>query len=627
MIQLALILYIFYATSFKSRSEEILLNLRLKLSSNRQIESSEIAIVTIGPSDIDLLEPDKTILQPSLETMKRIIEATLKSKPRAVGVILPTHDFDYNSKKFENFANILEKNKNLFFGIFNHNFRGRNAIKPPNISRKFPGRIFGSDTLRSYKRQVIQRLPLFSFQEDQLVPHLIPYLSLKYSNEKNYRPLQTFYEHEISSYRNSLQTKEIPNSIINYFSPQEILSVKSSTLVKQSFDQSLSDRIVLIGYTAFRSKSIHHKEGTYVNTAWEGEQSPEVFGVPLVYVLGIQLHNLINNNWLKECSNTSVILQSVVVIIGAYLSWYFTPFLSAAFICFLFLGMIGLHSILFSIYSLYIPMADASLFLILSAIAGALHKTNLDQKQRELNQQNSHLQQSTIRLQNLFIDRFATETYEMTKNILNLLIKQKSKPTSDKKSNLAYEQTYNSAKELKDCLEGIMTYTKLIKGGFSSQTLSLVNVDLVVYKVVNQFNETIQQKSIKLRYCFESTLLYTDELLLENIAFNLISNAIKYSPKHSEVIISSTEKTKQYVLHVKDQGPGIKAELQKKIFQKFYRIKNDLHHTVSGNGLGLYLSHYFAAKINGKISVSSPPNKGSKFSLVITKLKKPMNLT
>lgn len=96
----------------------------------------------------------------------------------------------------------------------------------------------------------------------------------------------------------------------------------------------------------------------------------------------------------------------------------------------------------------------------------------------------------------------------------------------------------------------------------------------------------------------------------------LISNAINYSSKDSEIIIT-IEKDKNFLISVKDEGAGIpKSELDM-IFEKFYRASNIKKENIEGTGLGLAIAKKIIDLHNGKISVESEVNKGSIFTLTL----------
>jgi two-component system CheB/CheR fusion protein len=94
---------------------------------------------------------------------------------------------------------------------------------------------------------------------------------------------------------------------------------------------------------------------------------------------------------------------------------------------------------------------------------------------------------------------------------------------------------------------------------------------------------------------------------------NLFSNAIKYSPKESNIEISCKKTDGMLQIGVKDQGQGINAADQEKIFNRYFRIENEGTQHVSGFGLGLYLSAEIIHQHNGKVWVQSEPGKGATF--------------
>jgi len=94
---------------------------------------------------------------------------------------------------------------------------------------------------------------------------------------------------------------------------------------------------------------------------------------------------------------------------------------------------------------------------------------------------------------------------------------------------------------------------------------------------------------------------------------NFLSNAIKYSPKGGHVEIACKESDGSVQVSVKDDGMGVKPEDQGKLFDRYFRIESALTQTISGFGLGLYLSAEIVQRHNGKVWVESEPGKGSTF--------------
>ncbi|WP_374950161.1 ATP-binding protein [Mucilaginibacter sp.] len=110
-----------------------------------------------------------------------------------------------------------------------------------------------------------------------------------------------------------------------------------------------------------------------------------------------------------------------------------------------------------------------------------------------------------------------------------------------------------------------------------------------------------------------SALINADHDKIASVITNLISNAIKYSPKGQMLTIRCEVKAGNVQVSVKDKGIGIAPDDMKNIFDRYYRvIQKDTQH-ISGFGIGLYLSAEIIVHHNGKIWAESEPGKGSTF--------------
>lgn len=113
------------------------------------------------------------------------------------------------------------------------------------------------------------------------------------------------------------------------------------------------------------------------------------------------------------------------------------------------------------------------------------------------------------------------------------------------------------------------------------------------------------------------TSAYGDADRLSQVVSNLLTNAIKYSPRANKVIVSVSENAMQALITVKDYGPGINKEDQQKIFDRFYRTKDHEEKNIAGFGLGLYIAAEIVKRHDGELQVASSKGKGSVFSFTI----------
>ncbi|MGO4711000.1 sensor histidine kinase, partial [Chryseobacterium sp. 2TAF14] len=114
-----------------------------------------------------------------------------------------------------------------------------------------------------------------------------------------------------------------------------------------------------------------------------------------------------------------------------------------------------------------------------------------------------------------------------------------------------------------------------------------------------------------------SIFVMADREKISQVIYNLIGNAIKYSPVGSVIMIEYLRIDNRLQVNVQDQGKGISFEDQQQIFERYYRVKNVNTGTIAGFGIGLYLCKEIIELHNGTISVQSSQNKGSVFSFTL----------
>jgi signal transduction histidine kinase len=117
-------------------------------------------------------------------------------------------------------------------------------------------------------------------------------------------------------------------------------------------------------------------------------------------------------------------------------------------------------------------------------------------------------------------------------------------------------------------------------------------------------------------------IVHTDPQKLQQIVFNFLSNAVKFTPEKGRVTlraerIVSAEGMPRVRMSVLDSGPGIPAEQQQAIFEKFRQLDSGHTKAASGTGLGLAIARQFAEMLQGEIHLVSETERGAMFSVVI----------
>ena len=173
---------------------------------------------------------------------------------------------------------------------------------------------------------------------------------------------------------------------------------------------------------------------------------------------------------------------------------------------------------------------------------------------------------------------------------------------------------------------GIDTMTRLV-----DKVLNLERLDgdgLLVYTKFN-IQETIddtikllgvqaQQKKISLSVDYgglKTPYISADQVMVQQALYNLIENAIKFSPRGESVLISAERDASWMHIAVKDNGKGIAPLDQPKLFTRFFHVDDDLTYENRGQGLGLAIVKSVADKHGGNVSVKSILGEGSTFYL------------
>lgn len=144
-----------------------------------------------------------------------------------------------------------------------------------------------------------------------------------------------------------------------------------------------------------------------------------------------------------------------------------------------------------------------------------------------------------------------------------------------------------------------------------------VDLNLVVKETAKRFETIIKSRNadLILELEAENSIVTGDKTHLSNIVFNLLDNAIKYTPNKAVIKVSTRNNNGGIYLRVIDNGIGISKESQKHIFEKFYRVPSGNLHNVKGFGIGLNYVKKMVKKHSGYIKLKSELGKGTTFKV------------
>jgi len=193
---------------------------------------------------------------------------------------------------------------------------------------------------------------------------------------------------------------------------------------------------------------------------------------------------------------------------------------------------------------------------------------------------------------------------------LNLETLRKRKLDEEKQDKLI-QNTIQEANRLNDLCDNILVASQLETGGYPIMRDEL-DFNSLVQDSVQDFRTRFPSRKIDYQVMGEADMI-GDSLLLSMMVNNLIENAIKYSPKEKPVSVRLKTENEGIDLEIIDEGPGIREEEKKKIFDKFYRVGRESNRQTKGTGLGLYLALKIARDHNGDITVTNNKPIGSNF--------------
>lgn len=256
---------------------------------------------------------------------------------------------------------------------------------------------------------------------------------------------------------------------------------------------------------------------------------------------------------------------------------------------------------------------------------------------------------------NMDREELATGYKELTP-FLNTI--QKQHRDIVKNSNMRQEFTANVSHELKTPLTSISGYSELIAGGMakgedvvrfageiqknSSRLLTLINDILQLSELdTRNFNDDFtwvdfadivrncgdllalaakkRNVTLHLETVPEVVMIHGVTKMLEELAYNLIDNGIRYNKEGGQVVVCLAETENTIIFCVKDNGIGISKENQERIFERFYRVDKGRSRETGGTGLGLAIVKHIVAVHHADIEVTSEEDKGTEITVTFHK--------
>ncbi|MGY4349265.1 two-component system sensor histidine kinase KdpD [Bradyrhizobium sp. GM7.3] len=171
----------------------------------------------------------------------------------------------------------------------------------------------------------------------------------------------------------------------------------------------------------------------------------------------------------------------------------------------------------------------------------------------------------------------------------------------------------DESERLNRFIANLLDMTKLESGAIVPNA-ALHDLGEIVGSALRRAAKILTAHKVELELAADLPMLQLDAVLFEQVLFNLLDNAAKYSQPHATVSIRSRRDSDHVVLQIADEGDGIPSEELERVFDKFYRVQKG-DHVRPGTGLGLAISRGFVEAMRGTISAA---NRSDRSGAVLT---------
>lgn len=173
-----------------------------------------------------------------------------------------------------------------------------------------------------------------------------------------------------------------------------------------------------------------------------------------------------------------------------------------------------------------------------------------------------------------------------------------------------------SAARLLNLINDILKLSKM-ESGYEEELLEIVDLAFIARDTVEMLSVNAAKAGVSVSYhgCATAKVRIGKELA-EEIAFNLIENAVRYNRRGGEVIVNVLNGENGVLFEVSDNGIGIPKEHQGRIFERFYRVDKSRSKELGGTGLGLAIVKHICDLTNAQLELVSEPDRGTRVSIL-----------
>lgn len=168
----------------------------------------------------------------------------------------------------------------------------------------------------------------------------------------------------------------------------------------------------------------------------------------------------------------------------------------------------------------------------------------------------------------------------------------------------------NEIVRINSLIEEVLQFSRLESGNYKGERKQ-IKLEDILERICNDANFEGKAHNCKVKLTIKNDIIICGiEQLIERAIENILRNALKYSPKDSQIDVELLRQNNQAVISIADSGPGIPPGEIEKVFEMFYRCAEDRNRSTGGNGLGLAIARHAIKLHNGKISLENRASGG-----------------
>ena len=196
-----------------------------------------------------------------------------------------------------------------------------------------------------------------------------------------------------------------------------------------------------------------------------------------------------------------------------------------------------------------------------------------------------------------------------------LLINMSAKDKNENKKTDFIKRINAEALRMKELVLNMLTLSRM-EANWQETIDEKIDLKDIILNVFESNKIKSQKRNINIELDIESAIIIANKEKITEVVNNLVDNAIKYTDDDGEIKIILKNNKDKAIFTVKDNGCGIESKYLNRIFERFFRVKNEKYLKVQGTGLGLTIVKNICAHYNADIYINSEENRGTEISVV-----------